>query len=117
MFSIVLFIAYLDYILCIVRIHAYSYIRLHSAHSLTSWVSDQQHVSMVLRCGLSTIAPYILGSVVDRGCDTSIESFVVHTLNIGIVGSYHYYRRLALFLIFLSNIPLCVDIKCLCHDC
>ena len=27
--------------------------------------------------------PYILGHVVDRGCDTPVESFVVHSPNIG----------------------------------
>ena len=32
--------------------------------------------------------PYISGHVVDHGCDTPIESFVVHSSNIGIqVGS------------------------------
>ena len=116
MFSIMQFIAYLDCILCIVRMHSYSYIGLYSAHSLISWVSDEHHVSMVLRCGLSANAPYILGSVVDRGCDTPVESFVVHTSNIGRVGSYYYFRRLAMILIFLNNIPLSMNMKCLRHD-
>jgi hypothetical protein len=49
-------------------------------------------------------APYIPGHVVDRGCDTPIESFVVHSLNIEKVGP-NYEGRLALFLIFLSNVP------------
>jgi hypothetical protein len=48
--------------------------------------------------------PYIPGHVVDRGCDTPIKSFVVHSLNIGKVGP-SYEGRLALFLIFLSNVP------------
>ena len=47
--------------------------------------------------------PNIPGHVVDRGCDTPIESFVVHSTNIGQVGS-SYKERHALFLIFLSNI-------------
>ena len=51
-----------------------------------------------------TNTPYILGHVVDHRCDTPIESFVVHSLNIGQVGS-SYEGRQALFLIFLSNIP------------
>ncbi len=117
MFSIMLFIAYLDSILCIVRMHSYSYIGLYSTHSLISWVGDEQHVSIVLRCGLFTNAPYILGSVVDRGCNTPVESFVVHTPNVGGVGSYYYFRRLAMILIFLSNIPLSMNMKCLRHDC
>ena len=39
------------------------------------------------KCGTYTFLPmdipYILGDVVDRGCDTPIESFVVYSLNIG----------------------------------
>ena len=117
MSSIMLFIAYLDCILCIVRMHSYSYVDLYSSHSLTSWMGDQQQVSMVLRCSLSANASYILGSVVDRGCDTPVESFVVHTPSVGRVGSYYYFRRLAMILIFLSNIPLSMNMKCLRHDC
>ena len=49
--------------------------------------------------------PYILGHVVDRGCDTPVESFVVHSPNIGIQVGSSYEGRQALFLIFLSNIP------------
>ena len=48
--------------------------------------------------------PYILGHVVDRGCDTPVESFVVHSPSINQVGS-SYEGSHALFLIFLSNIP------------
>jgi hypothetical protein len=47
---------------------------------------------------------YILGHLVDHECDTYIESFVVHSSNIGQVG-FSYKGRQALFLIFLSNIP------------
>ena len=48
-------------------------------------------------------APYILGYVVDRECDTLVESFVVHSLFVeqvepGCEGNQ------ALFLIFLSNV-------------
>ena len=49
-------------------------------------------------------APYILGHVVDRRRDTPIESFVVHSSNIGQVGS-SCEGSLALFFIFLSSIP------------
>ena len=62
-------------------------------------------VSMVLIRCLPIDAPYILGHVVDRGCDTPIESFVVHSLNIGVQVGSSYEGRQALFLIFLSNIP------------
>jgi hypothetical protein len=88
----------------IVRMSLYSNIRLYSAHSLTSWVSGQHHVSMALRRCLPANAPYILGHVVDHESDTPIESFVVHSPNIEQVGP-GYEGRLALFLIFLSNAP------------
>ena len=49
-------------------------------------------------------ALYTLGHVVDRGCDTRVESFVVDSpfveqVEPGCEG------RQALFLIFLSNVP------------
>ena len=40
------------------------------------------HSILSLKLGV-TDTPYILGHVVDRGCDTPIESFVVHSPNIG----------------------------------
>jgi hypothetical protein len=59
---------------------------------------------MVLRYCLPADALYMLGHVVDRRCDTPVESFVVHSLYVKQVepsceGS------LALFWIFLSNVP------------
>jgi hypothetical protein len=88
----------------IVRMSLYSNIRLYSAHSLTSWMSGQHHVNMKLRQCLSVNAPYIPGHVVDCGSDTPVESFVVHSPNIGQVGP-GYEGRIAMFLIFLSNVP------------
>jgi hypothetical protein len=90
--------------LSIVRLSLYSSIRLYSAHSLISWVSGPHCVTVVLIRCLPVNAPYIPGHVVDHGCDTPVESFVVHSLNIGQVGP-GYEGRLALFLIFLSNVP------------
>ena len=58
---------------------------------------------VLIRC-LPTDTPYILDHVVDHGCDTPIEYFIVHSPNIGQVGS-SYEGRQALFLIFRSNIP------------
>ena len=59
---------------------------------------------MVLKYCLPVDAFYTLGHVVDSGCDTPVESFVVHSpfveqVERGCEG------RHALFLIFLSNIP------------
>jgi hypothetical protein len=104
MFSVILFIVYFDYMLSIVRLSLYSSIRLYSAHLEVQWVSSQHCVSVVLICCLPANAPYIPGHVVDHGCDTPIKSFVVHSPNIGQVGP-GYEGRLALFLIFLSNVP------------
>ena len=66
--------------------------------------SGQYYVSMVLRYCLPTDAFCTLGHAVDRGYDTPIESFVVHSpfveqVECGCEG------RQALFLIFLSNVP------------
>ena len=46
----------------------------------SSELSDRHYVSMVLRYCLHVDAFCTLGHVVDRGCDTPIESFVVHSL-------------------------------------
>ena len=67
-------------------------------------MSGRHCVSVVLIRCLPADTPHIAGHVVDRGCDTPVESFVVHSPNIGQVGS-SYEGRHALFLIFLSNIP------------
>ena len=75
----------------------------YSAHLMTSWVSGKHIISMVLIFCFPAIAPYIPGHVVDRGGDTPIESFGVRSPNIGLVELY-YYGRLAMFLIFLSNV-------------
>jgi hypothetical protein len=70
----------------------------------SSELTGQHYVSKVLKYCLLVNAFYTLGHVVDRRCDTSIESFVVHfsfveQVEPGCEGSQ------ALFLIFLSNIP------------
>ena len=59
---------------------------------------------MVLKYCLPADAPYVLGHVVDRECDTLVESFVVYSLFVGQVG-HGYEGNQALFLIFLSNVP------------
>ena len=99
-----MFMVYLDYILSISRLSLYLCTRSYSAHSKVPWVSDRHCVSMVLICCLPADTPYILGHVVDRGCDTPVESFILHSPNIGIQVGSSYEGRQALFLIFLSNI-------------
>jgi hypothetical protein len=94
MFLVIMFIVYFDYMLSIVGLSSYSCISSYNAQSKVPWVSGQHYVSVILIRCLPVDTPYIPGHVVDCGCDTPVESFVVH-----------YERRQALFLIFLSNIP------------
>jgi hypothetical protein len=78
MFSIILFLIYLDYMLGIVRLELYSSIGSYSACSLDRWVSGKYCVGVVPILYFPAIAPYILDHVVDFGSDSPIESFVVH---------------------------------------
>ena len=105
MFLVIMFIVYFDYMLSIARLSLYSCISSYNARSGVHGVSGRHCVSVVLIRCLLVDAPYFLGHVVDCGCDTLIESFVVHSPNIGIQVRYSYEGRQALFLIFLSNIP------------
>ena len=70
----------------------------------SSALSGRHYVSMVFRYCLLADAFYTLGHVVDHGCDTPIESFVVHSLFVEHV-EHDCKGRQALFLIFLSNVP------------
>ena len=83
MFFIIMFIVYFDYILSITSLSLCLYIRSFSARSGVHRVSGQHCVSVVLIHCLPTDAPYIPGHVVDCGCDTPIEFFIVHSPNIG----------------------------------
>ena len=69
-----------------------------------SELSGRHYVSVVLKYCLTVDALYTLGHVVDRGCDTPIESFVVHSPLVEHI-ECDCEGRQALFLIFLSNIP------------
>jgi hypothetical protein len=84
MFLFVMFIVYFDYILSIVSLLLCLCISSYSLHpNKIPWVGSRDHVSVVLICYLTANTLYILGHVVDCGCDTPIESFVVHSPNIG----------------------------------
>jgi hypothetical protein len=90
--------------LSIARLSLCSSISLYSAHSIVHGVSGRHYVSMVLIRCLPMDAPYIPDHVVYRECDTLVKSFVVHSSNIGQVGSSCKGSQVV-FLIFLSNIP------------
>ena len=70
----------------------------------SSELSGQHYVSMVLRYCLPMDAFCTLGHVVDHGCDTPVESFVVHSPFVEQV-EHGCEGRQALFLVFLSNVP------------
>jgi hypothetical protein len=67
-------------------------------------LSGRLHVSMMLRFCLPTNAPDWPGHVVVRGCDNLVESYIVYSLLLGQV-QWYYVESLAMFLIFLSNVP------------
>ena len=83
MFFIMMFNVYFDYILSIASLSLCLCISSYSAHSDVHRVGGRHCVSVVLICCLPMDTPYIPGHVVDRGCDTPIESFVVHSPSIG----------------------------------
>jgi hypothetical protein len=83
MFKVAMFIVYFDYMLSIVGLSLCLCISLYSIHPNVHRVGGRDHVSMVLICYLPTNTLYIWSHVVDRGCDTTVESFVVHSSNIG----------------------------------
>jgi hypothetical protein len=84
MFLVLMFIVYFDYMLSIVSLSLCLCISSYSIHPIKDpRVGGRDHVSVVFICYLPMNTLYIRGHVVDRGCDTTIESFVVHFLNIG----------------------------------
>jgi hypothetical protein len=74
----------------IVDLPLYSCMESYSSHldHLLTWVNGKDSVSVVLILYLSAIEPYMSGRVVDRGGDSTIESFVVHPPCIGLVEPY-----------------------------
>jgi hypothetical protein len=85
-FLVIMIIVYFDYISSIVKLYLYSSTCSYSAHSCDQRVSGRHCVNVVLIHYLPADAPYILRhQVVDRGCNIPVESFIVHSLNIGLV--------------------------------
>jgi hypothetical protein len=83
MFKIAMFIVYFGYMLSIVGLSSYLCLSSYSIHHNVHKVGGRDHVSVVLICYLPVNTLYILGQVVDHGCDTPIEFFIVHSPNIG----------------------------------
>jgi hypothetical protein len=103
-FLIIMFIVYFDYMFSIARLYLCSSSCSYSAHSLYMWVSGRHSVSVVLIHCLSANAPYILGHVVDHGCDIPVESSIVHSPNIGLARPLVPRRGYALILIYHCNL-------------
>jgi hypothetical protein len=80
-FNIICFGVYYDYMFSIVDLPLYSCMDSYSPHldHLLTWMNGKDSVSVVLILYLSVIAPYMPGRVVDRGRDSTIESFTVHS--------------------------------------
>jgi hypothetical protein len=105
-FSIIMFLVSFGYMLGIVGLELYSSIGSYSACSLISWVSGKYCVGVVSISYFPAIAPYIPDREVDRGSDSPIESFVVLLPSIGQVEHNYYRKVIAMFFIFLRNIPM-----------
>jgi len=71
---------------------------------ITRELGGRLSLRVVLRWYLPANASYWLGIVVDRGCEFTVASSIVHTPSISIIEPY-YKDCLALFLIFLANFP------------
>ena len=105
MFLFIMFLVCFDNILDIVMIDdEFMHMFAKRLAQYSSELGGRHYVSVVLKYCLPTDAPYILGHVVDRKCDTLLESFVVHSPFVGQVGPSCDGNQ-ALFLIFLSNVP------------
>jgi hypothetical protein len=89
-FDIICFGVYYDYMFSIIDLPFYSCMESYSPQldHLLTWVNGKDSVSVVLILYLSATAPYMSGRVVDCGGDSTIESFVVHPLCIGLVEPY-----------------------------
>ena len=83
MFFVTMFIIYFDYILSIASLSICLCINSYGTHSGVHRVSGRYCVSVVLIRCLPVDTPYISAHVVDHGCDTLVESFVVRSPNIG----------------------------------
>ena len=105
MFLFIMFLVCFGSILDIVMIdNEFMHMFAKRLAQYSSELSGRHYISIVLKYCLPTDAPYIPNHVVDRECDTLVESFVVHSPFVGQVGLTCEGNQ-ALFLIFLSNVP------------
>jgi hypothetical protein len=106
MFLFIMFLVCSSYIFDIVMIdNEFIYMFAKHLAQYSSELSGTHYVNMGLRYCLLVDAFYMLGHVVDHGSDTPVESFVVHSSHVEQVEPICQGSNLALFLIFLSNVP------------
>jgi len=84
-FIIKMFIAYFDYMFSIIGLALCLCLCSYSAYPLNSGVGGRICVSVMLRQCLYANASYVSSHEVDREGDSFIESYVVHSSNIGLV--------------------------------
>jgi hypothetical protein len=103
-----LFIMFLVYSSCMLDIvmidDEFMYMFAKLLAQCSSELSGRHYVSMVLRYYLPADAFCTLGHMVDRACDTPVESFVVQSPFVEQV-ERGCKEKQAMFLIFLSNVP------------
>ena len=83
-FEIICSSIYFDYTFSIVDLLLCSCMDSYSAHLQSMWVSGRDDVIVVIRSYLPAFAPYVPGRVVDRGGDSTIESFAIHPPYVGL---------------------------------
>jgi hypothetical protein len=106
MLLFIMFLLFSSLLLDIVMIDdEYMHMFVERLIQYSSELSGRPYVSVVLRYFLPTDAPYMPGHVVDHGCDTPIESFVVHFPCIKQVESRLRKKRKLCSQPFLSNVP------------
>jgi hypothetical protein len=102
MFKTAMFVVYFGCMLSIVGLSSYLCLSSYSIHPNVHRVGGRDHVSVMLICYLPANTLYILGHMVDHRCDTPVESFVVHSLNIGHRSRARLRRKGDIFVLKLS---------------
>jgi hypothetical protein len=85
-FEIICSSIYFDYTFSIVELLLCSCMDSYSAHLLILGMGGRDDVIVVIRSYLPAFAPYMPGlfRVVDRGSDSTIESFAIHPPYVGL---------------------------------
>jgi hypothetical protein len=106
MLLFIMFLVYSSLLLSIVMIDdEYMHMFIERLIQYSSELSGRHYVSVVLRYYLPADTLYMPGHVVDRGCDTPVESFVVHSPCIEQVEPWLRRKRKLCSRTSLSNVP------------